>query len=130
VSEPLATETFVALRMLGFGEHDTVVYRVAFEVDRLRQTTDLVAALRVSARGGLKVRPASLRLLGVRQWCVVLTTPALPLRLASLRSLEGEMRELARRHAGCRLASLRPMLDGRLPDQTVDRGLAPWATRP
>jgi hypothetical protein len=130
VSEPLATETFVALRMLGFGERDAVAYRVVFEVDRLRQTTDLAAALRVSARGGLKVRPASLRLLGFRQWCVVLTIPATPLRLAALRSLEGEMREVAQRHAGCRLVSIRPVMDGQLPGQAVDRGLAPWTASP
>jgi hypothetical protein len=70
VSEPLATETFVALRMLGLG---------------------------------VKVRPASLRLLRVRQWSLALTTPAVPLCLAALRSLEGEMRAAAQRHPGCRL---------------------------
>src|SRR4051812_9535191 len=41
---------------------------------------------------GVKVRPASLRLLRVRQWSLALTTPAVPLCLAALRSLEGEMR--------------------------------------
>jgi hypothetical protein len=130
VSEPLATEAFIALRMLGFGEHDTIGYHVVFEADRLHQATHLAAALRVRAHGGLKVRPASLRMLCVRQWSVVLTLPAMPLRLGSLRSLEGELRELAQRHAGCRLASLHPALDGRQPRQTVERGLAPWATRP
>jgi hypothetical protein len=130
VSEPLATDAFIALRALGFGEHDAFAYDVVFEADRLHQATEIAAALRVRAHGGLKVRPASLRMLRVRQWSVVLTLPAMPLRLDSLRSLEEELRELAQRHAGCRLAALRPVLDGRQPRQTVERGLAPWATRP
>jgi hypothetical protein len=111
VTEVYATETFVALRMLGFGEHDRLAFRVVFLVERLRETTELAAALRIRAHESLQVRPIPLRLLCVPQWSVALTTPAMPLRLASLRSLEGEMQAVAQRHAGCRVVDLKPVLD-------------------
>src|SRR4051812_18556594 len=106
--------------MLGFGEHDAIGFHVVFEADRLRQATGIAAALRVRAHGVLRVRPASLRMLRGRQWSVVLTLPAMPLRLPSLRSLEGELRERARGHAGCRLVALHPALAGEQPRQTVE----------
>jgi hypothetical protein len=110
VTEALATETFVALRALGFGEHDRVAYRVVFQVERIRTTTDLAAALRKRACDSLRIRPASLHPLRVRQWSVAFTTPALPLRLAVLRSLEGEMQAVAQRHPGAKVIALQPLL--------------------
>ena len=110
VTEVLATEAFRALRLQGFGEHDRIAFRVVFQVERLRDTTVLAAALRTRAHESLTVRPTSPRALRVRQWSVVLTTPAMPLRLASLRSLEGELREVAQRHPGCSFVGLRPII--------------------
>jgi hypothetical protein len=110
VSEALATETFVALRQLGFGDRDRVALRVVFQVERLRETADLAAALRARAHDGLRIRPTSLRHMRVRQWHVALTTPAMPLRLTALRSLEGEMQALAQRHPGSRLIAFEPLL--------------------
>jgi hypothetical protein len=111
VTEALATETFVALRALGFGEHDRIAYRVVFQVERVRTTTELAAALRSRAHDDLRIRPASLHPLRVRQWNVAFTTPVLPLRLAVLRSLEGEMQAVAQRHPGTQVVDLQPVLD-------------------
>jgi hypothetical protein len=122
VTEALATETFVALAALGFGERDRIAYRVVFQVERIRTTTDLAEALRHRAHDGLRIRPASLHPLRIRQWNVASTTPVMPLRLAVLRSLEGEMRAVAQRHPGTQLVALQPLLDADAGARPVDSG--------
>ena len=73
---------------------------MVFEAASLRQAVELAAELRVVLHSRVQIRPAPRRLLN-RRWDVTMTLPAMPRWVA--RDWVTELREVAHRHAGCRL---------------------------
>ena len=73
--------------------------RVDFEVPGLSEAVALASELRGMGHGRVQIRPEFPRLLD-RRWRVTMTIPSM--RYASAQ-IEAEARELASRHAGCRV---------------------------
>jgi CheY-like chemotaxis protein len=73
--------------------------RIEFEVPGLSEAVTLASELRVQGHGRVQIRPTSPRFQG-RRWRVTMTIPSMRPAAAQIRA---EARELARRHAGCRL---------------------------
>jgi CheY-like chemotaxis protein len=70
-----------------------------FEASTLRQAVELASELRAMAHGRVQIRPAPRRVLN-RRWSVTMMTPATTHVTQS--DWTRELRELARRHPGCR----------------------------
>jgi CheY-like chemotaxis protein len=73
--------------------------RLEFEVPGLSEAVTLASELRVQGHGRVQIRPESPRFQG-RRWRVTMTIPSMRDAAAQIRA---EARELASRHAGCRL---------------------------
>jgi hypothetical protein len=84
-----------------FTEQDRQCLCFYFQAPGLRQTVSLAAELRTMAADLARAHPSPPRLPGRRDWIVALTTPPVPLTLASVRLWEGEMLAVEHRWPGC-----------------------------
>jgi CheY-like chemotaxis protein len=73
--------------------------RIEFEVPGLSEATALASELRLMGHGRVQIRPEFPRLLD-RRWRVMMTIPSMGPAATQIRA---EARELASRHAGCRV---------------------------
>lgn len=73
--------------------------RIEFEVPGLSEATALASELRLMGHGRVQIRPEFPRLMD-RRWRVMMTIPSMGPAAAQIRA---EARDLASRHAGCRV---------------------------
>lgn len=107
----VTAQTLAALELLGFTGGDRLRLRFSFEAASHSAAQELATELRTLNWNMVDVRPELLRLRSDCPWTVVLRTRPTLLTPAVIRSREDEMRELARRHAGCRYVGWTPELD-------------------
>jgi hypothetical protein len=108
--ERLSADAVTALALRKVSHDHRLRLRFCFEVAGLREAVRLANDLRRTARSVVRVHPGRPRASRRRLWIVALTTPPARVGPEAIRRWGAELREVARRHDGCRLVGLRPIL--------------------
>jgi hypothetical protein len=85
------------------------VWRFTFEVSGVHEVPSLAADLRKTTGRPVRVRPASRGVGSAQLWSVLLDTPPAPNGKPDIQHWEESMRDVARRHPGCRFVGWQPL---------------------
>jgi hypothetical protein len=107
----LTAALLIALAVHGFTVRDRLPLAFSFEARTARHAIQLATALRAIHRdASVRVRPRPLALASGARWSVSLRTGPIVLCYSTVRRMELQLHEIARRCAGTRLRGWRPVL--------------------